>query len=255
MSEKLYLPVSLLLSALMLSGTIFFATGQVTLGLANLNIAVPTTGTTGNTGNTGGTVAQPVAPAPTPTVTPPAAAAPVNMGTIIEGARVVFGPENAKVTIVEYSDFECPFCSRVEPTLAALKTKYGDQVRLLYKHFPLSFHPNARPAAIAAECAYEQGADKFAPYHAKLFANQTALTTANLKQFAVDIGLNAEQFNQCFDTSKTAAIVDAHTTEGSQYGVSGTPTFFIGTAQTGVKLVGAQPPTAFEAEIDRVLAS
>lgn len=123
------------------------------------------------------------------------------------------------------------------------------KVRIVYRDFPLSFHPNAQKAAEAAECSGKQ--NKYWEMHDKLFENNTALGVANLKQYAVDIGLNAEQFNSCLDNGETAAEVRADFSDGSAAGVSGTPTFFI----NGQKIVGAQPYSAFKAALDAALES
>ncbi len=242
MSEKLYLPISVLFAALIISGTIFFVGADISTKFSGLAVA-PTTGGTVVNNPTGGTVqAQ-----PNPIVQQPNPEAPVDMVKLLDGAHVISGNENSKVTIVEFSDFECPFCGRVNPTIQSLIQEYGDNLRVAYKHFPLSFHPNAEPAANASECAAEQG--KFKEYHDVLFVNQTALSTSDLKKYAVDIGLNAEQFNGCLDSSKYASKVSAQFSEGSQVGVSGTPTFFI----NGTRLVGAQPLSNFKAVIDPLM--
>ncbi len=240
LSEKLYLPISVLLSALIISGTVFFVGASINDNLTGLSVlqAAPT-GNTGNTGNTAPPANNPITPPPE---------GKVSMAPLLEGARLVYGKENAKVKIVEFSDFECPFCGRALPTITALVQKYGDDVAVYYRHFPLSFHPNARPAALAAECAAEQG--KFTEFHDKLFANQQALSNADLKKYAGDLGLDTAKFNQCLDSSQYASKVDSDFSLGSQTGVSGTPTFFI----NGAKLVGAQPQASFEPIIDAELA-
>lgn len=241
MTEKLYMPVSLLLSALILSGTIFFVGADMSKNMTGLAVAINSAPSA--PANNGGTInTAPTQPAPTQP-----SGAPVDRARLEAGGNVLQEGSNAPVTIVEYSDFECPFCGRAAPTVNGVLQKYGNKIKLVYKHFPLSFHPNAKPAALASECAAEQG--KFGEYHDKLFENQTALSAANLKQYAVDLGLNVEQFNQCLDTAEYSSKVDAQFAEGSQFGVSGTPTFFI----NGQKLVGAQPTESFEAVIDPLL--
>lgn len=154
-----------------------------------------------------------------------------------------FGPENAEVTIVEYSDFQCPYCTRVVPTINQIKEKYGDRVKIVFKDFPLSSHPYAQKAAEAAQCAHEQG--RFWEYHDTLFANQGSLGIASLKQYASGLGLDTEQFNSCLNSGKYAAEVQEDFSDGRAAGVSGTPTFFI----NGKKLVGAQPFSVFESAI------
>lgn len=244
MSEKLYLPVSILLSSLIIAGAVFMVGADIGNKVSGLTIAAPSGGT-GNTGTTTGS--NPTGGTIQTNPTPPAAA--VDMEALLEDSHVIYGdPVTAKVKIVEFSDFECPFCGSAAPTVKAITEKYGEDVSVSYAHFPLSFHPSARPAALASECAAEQG--KFPQYHDKLFANQQSLSTASLKQYAVDLGLNAEQFNGCLDSQKYGSEVDADFALGSQSGVSGTPTFFI----NGQKLVGAQPQANFEAVIDGLLS-
>ncbi len=159
-----------------------------------------------------------------------------------------FGPPNAKVTIVEFSDFQCPYCKMFKDnTLAQLKQAYGDRVRFVFRDFPLdSIHPYARQAAEAAQCAHEQG--KFWEYHDVLFANQQALTIPDLKRYAQQLGLDTRRFNDCVDSHKYQASVEADVQEGNRLHVSGTPTFFI----NGQALVGAQPFEAFRSAINEV---
>lgn len=158
------------------------------------------------------------------------------------------GPANAPVTIVEYSDFQCPFCQRVVPTLKRVKETYGDRVRIVWKDFPLtSIHPEAFKAAEAGHCAREQG--KFWEYHDRLFANQQALQTDALKKHATDAGLDATRFNTCMDTAKYADRVQAAMGVGAGLGVSSTPTVFI----NGRSVAGAQPYETFATIIDEEL--
>ncbi|ETX05902.1 MAG: hypothetical protein ETSY2_20275 [Candidatus Entotheonella gemina] len=116
----------------------------------------------------------------------------------------VLGATDAKVTIIEFSDFECPYCRRVQPTLKRLLKEYEGQVRLVFRDFPLSFHKNAQKAAEAAQCAGDQ--EKFWPYHDKLF-EQTALSPSDLKKYAGELELNMDTFNTCLDTGKYAQEV------------------------------------------------
>jgi protein-disulfide isomerase len=155
-----------------------------------------------------------------------------------------FGPKDAKVTIVEWSDFECPFCGRVGPTLKQIKETYPKDVRVVFRHQPLSFHPNAKPAAEASMAAHEQG--KFWEYHDKLFANQRALDRASLERYAQEIGLNVGQFKAALDSGKYSAKVQADASAGAAVGANGTPTFFI----NGREFVGAQPFDNFKKIID-----
>jgi protein-disulfide isomerase len=154
------------------------------------------------------------------------------------------GPADAPIEVVEFSDFQCPFCQRVGPAVTQMLQTYGDRIRLVYREYPLPNHPNARPASEAGLCANEQG--KFWPYHDKLFANQQRLGAGDLRQYAVDLGLDAKRFNACLDSHKNAALVEADIAAGNAAGMNGTPAFFI----NGRMLSGAQPFDAFKAIID-----
>jgi protein-disulfide isomerase len=158
-----------------------------------------------------------------------------------------FGPENAPVTIIEFSDFQCPYCARVLPTLQAIRERYGEKVRVVYRDYPLDFHKEAQKAAEAAQCAGEQ--DRFWDYHDRLFANQQALRVDQLKAHALNLGLDGDAFAACLDSGKFASEVQADFRDGSQAGVSGTPAFFI----NGRFLNGAQPLEAFLSVIDQEL--
>jgi protein-disulfide isomerase len=157
------------------------------------------------------------------------------------------GPAKAKVTIVEFSEFQCPFCSRVNPTLKQVQEKYGKDVRIVFKHNPLSFHKEAPLASEAALAAGEQG--KFWEMHDLLFANQRALTRPDLEKYAQELGLNMDKFKQALDTNKFKAQVDADVEAARAVGASGTPTFFI----NGKKLRGAQPFESFDRMIEEAL--
>jgi protein-disulfide isomerase len=157
------------------------------------------------------------------------------------------GSANAPIEMIEFSDFQCPFCLRADPTVRQVLSTYGDRIRFVYRHYPLPNHPNARPAAEAAACAGEQG--KFWAYHDHLFANPTKLSDADLKQSAAELGLNAAQFNACIDTHKLKAQVDADIKDGEAAGVNGTPAFFI----NGRLISGAQPYDVFKKTIDEEL--
>ncbi|MFY0575369.1 DsbA family protein [Cystobacter fuscus] len=155
-----------------------------------------------------------------------------------------FGPKDAKVTIVEWSDFECPFCGRVGPTLKQIKETYPKDVRVVFRHQPLPFHPNAKPAAEAAMAAHEQG--KFWEYHDKLFANQRALDRASLEKYAQEVGLDMGKFKSALESGKFRGKVEADSSAGAAVGANGTPTFFV----NGREFVGAQPFESFKKIID-----
>jgi protein-disulfide isomerase len=163
------------------------------------------------------------------------------------GNAPVRGPKNAPVTIVAYSDFECPFCSRVVPTLKQLEEEYKGKIRVAFKHQPLNFHANAKPAAMASMAAHEQG--KFWEYHDKLFANQRALDRVSLERYAEELKLDMGKFKAAMDSNKYDAQISADMAEATRVGVNGTPSFFI----NGRSLVGAQPVDAFKRVIDEEL--
>jgi protein-disulfide isomerase len=158
------------------------------------------------------------------------------------------GPADAKITIVEFSDFECPFCSKAEESVTEVEQKFAGKVRVVYRHFPLSFHSHAQKAAEAAACAEEQG--KFWEMHKQLFANQRSLEVADLKSHAAAVGLDAAKFAECLDGSKTKDKVEADAKAGAEAGVNGTPAFFI----NGKVISGALPFSEFEKVINAELA-
>jgi protein-disulfide isomerase len=159
------------------------------------------------------------------------------------------GAASAPVTLVEFSDFQCPFCQRVAPTLKQVKEKYGDKVRVVWKDFPLTqIHPQAFKASEAAHCAADQG--KFWEYHDRLFANQQSLQPNDLKKHATDLGLDGTAFAACLDSSKYGERVRDGVAEGSRLGVNSTPTIYI----NGRVLSGAQPYETFVSVIDEELS-
>jgi protein-disulfide isomerase len=157
------------------------------------------------------------------------------------------GSSSAPVEMIEFSDFQCPFCLRAHATVDQVLQTYGDRIRFVYRHYPLPGHPNARPAAEASACAAEQG--KFWPYHDRLFAQPSKLSDADLKQHAAQLGLDTAKFNACVDSRKYSAQVEADVRDGNAAGVNGTPAFFI----NGRMLSGAQPFDAFKRIIDEEL--
>jgi protein-disulfide isomerase len=154
------------------------------------------------------------------------------------------GPANAPVTIVEFSDFQCPFCSRLIPSIQEVEKKYGDKVRLVFRQYPLPMHPNAQKAAEASLCANDQG--KFWQLHDAMFSNQNALGVDQLKAKAAELGLNADKFNKCLDSGEKVAIVQADQKDGQAAGVNGTPAIFI----NGRFLNGAVPVDQITTVID-----
>ena len=159
------------------------------------------------------------------------------------------GPEDAPVTIVEFSDYQCPYCQRAEPIIAEVLARYGDRVRFVYKHFPLdSIHPRARPASEAAGCAGDQ--DQFWAYHDKLFHPTQGLDDAAFEAYAAELKLDMDAFKTCLAERRHASQVSQDFADGQAAGVNSTPTFFI----NGIKLKGAQPVSEFQRVIDRELA-
>jgi protein-disulfide isomerase len=161
--------------------------------------------------------------------------------------RPARGPDAAPVTIIEFSDYECPFCKRAEPTVKKVLDTYGDKVRLVYRHYPLEFHATARPAAEASACAAAQG--KFWEYHDKLFASAD-LSDATLKKLAGEVGLDQAKFDECFAKKQFKADIDKDVADASSVGVTGTPAFFI----NGRMISGAQPFEKFKEIIDDELS-
>ncbi|MDX1500961.1 MAG: thioredoxin domain-containing protein [Thermoanaerobaculia bacterium] len=160
------------------------------------------------------------------------------------------GPEDAPVTIIEFSDFECPYCSRLAPTLDRVREEYGEKVRLVFRQFPLhNIHPNAQKAAEASLCAHEQG--RFWEMHDTMFREQRALGVEQLKQKAARLELDTESFNECLDSNRYAEKVDLDLQAGVAAGVTGTPAMFI----NGRFLGGAQPFEAIAEVIDEELAA
>jgi protein-disulfide isomerase len=159
------------------------------------------------------------------------------------------GDASAPVTIVEFSDFQCPFCQRLVPTLAQIRELYGNNVRVVWKDFPLTqIHSGAFKAAEAAHCAGEQG--RYWDYSNRLFANQQALQVSDLKSYAAALGLDAAKFGECLDTSRYAQRVRAGIEQGTQLGVSSTPTIYI----NGRAFSGAQPFEVLASVIDEELS-
>jgi protein-disulfide isomerase len=163
------------------------------------------------------------------------------------GNSPVLGNPNALVTIIEFSDFQCPYCKRVEPTLKAVREKYGDKVRLVWKNEPLPFHPRAEPAAeLAMEGQAEKGNKGFWDLHDRLFESQPKIEDADLDKIAQDAGLDLGKVKEARTNHKYKPLIDADNDLADDMQASGTPHFFV----NGRRLVGAQPPEKFNAIID-----
>lgn len=187
----------------------------------------------------------PPPPPPSNAVVPQQASA---LQISVEG-RPYLGPEEASVTIVEFTDYQCPFCSRhFRETFGQLIQEYEGRVKYVVRNYPIAtIHPFAQKAAEAAECAYDQ--DKFWEYHDLLFENQQSLDTESLKAYAAELDLETGSFDTCLDSDAKAQLVLQDFQDGQSYGVTGTPTFFI----NGQRLVGAQPFASFKTVIDAAI--
>jgi len=234
MMQKFALPVAIIVAALVLSTSVFMAADNVTAELKTLEAKI--NGTT-------------VVPTVTPTATVTATPTPV-VNISISG-RPIEGNASAKVTIVAFSDFQCPYCSSAHTTMKQILGNYSGKVRYVHFNFPLSFHQYAEKAAEAFECAAAQDSVKAYKLHDMMYENQAAIDVTNLKQYAVTVGLNATAFNTCLDSGATASSIATQQNYGSSLGVSGTPSFFI----NGKLLVGAQPYATFKQAVDQALAA
>ncbi|MBT4121813.1 DsbA family protein [bacterium] len=170
---------------------------------------------------------------------------------VINSGDHILGDPNAPVKIVEFSDFECPFCSRHHPTLKQVMQEYGDQVAWVYKHFPLdSIHKEARPAAEASECVADQlGEEGFWNFTDTMFANQRSLGSSYYKEVASELGADLDEFNNCVSTGKFADKVEDDYQQGLNLGVTGTPGNFI----NGIEVKGAIPFATLKQIIDSEL--
>ncbi len=184
-----------------------------------------------------------------------AAARNVELATLAEDVPFK-GAADAPVTIIEFSDFQCPYCSKAADTVAQILAKYPNDVKFVFQHFPLNFHPWAKPAAIASECAATQNKDAFWSLHDNYFKDQKALNVGNViaksKEYLAGSSVDMEKWSNCADNKESeeykaaSAAVDAAMATGQKHGVSGTPGFFV----NGKFLNGAQPLSAFEPLIE-----
>jgi len=163
------------------------------------------------------------------------------------GEAPVRGPEKASVTLIEFSDYECPFCGRARPTINQILETYPNDIRYYFVDFPLSFHRNAFLAHEAAHCAGDQG--KYWELNRKLFENQRALGENDIKKYANDLQIDMNAFQQCLATHKYKSLIEQNIEKGQMSGVSGTPAFFI----NGIMLSGARPFQSFKEVIDEEL--
>ena len=167
------------------------------------------------------------------------------------GSAPRFGGDNAKVQIVEFSDFQCPYCARGADVVHELKAKYGNKINIAFKEFPLPMHHDARPAAEASLCVNEQGGDKFWKFHDLAFKAQDKLDAAGLAKLAKQAGVDEKKFADCVAAKKFAPAVDADVAYGEKIGVRSTPTFFV----NGQLIAGAVPIDQFSEVIDDEMAN
>lgn len=167
---------------------------------------------------------------------------------LASGSTLTFGPKDAPVTVVEFSDFQCPYCSRAADAVDAIKKKYPDNVRVVFRQFPLGFHKEAHLAAQASAAAGAQG--KFWQYHDLLFKNQKALSRPDLEKYAKEVGLNMKQFNKALDDGTYKASVDADMALGEEVHVRGTPTMFV----NGQRVANPTDTAMISTAIDGALA-
>ena len=243
------LPAAILIGAVLISGSIFYSTKQfITKGSGLTQLA-------------GYQQQAPNAPSAAAQTPPTDGSAQVSVDD-----DPVMGSKNAPLTIIEFSDYECPFCKRsFSDVIPNLKKDYIDtgKVKFVYRDLPLAFHQNAHKEAQAAECARTQGGDSaYFKYHDQIFtkttSNGTGIALDQLPVIAKDLGLNVSQFQQCLDSEKYKAEVDKDIADATAAGASGTPTWFIGKTTAngtieGARIVGAQPYTAFKTIIDQQL--
>jgi protein-disulfide isomerase len=170
--------------------------------------------------------------------------------TVDEGGNPAIGPQGAPVTIIEFSDYQCPYCRQwYSEVYQRLLQNYPDKIRFVYRDFPLSsIHPDAAAAAEAANCAGEQG--RYYDYHDELFGGELGLGAQAYVQYAKELGMDLAKFNDCMSTHRFKGEVDADTQYAENLGVRSTPTFFI----NGVAIIGAQPYEAFQQVIDQELS-
>jgi len=166
---------------------------------------------------------------------------------LTQGAKTAFGPTDAKVVIVEFSDFQCPFCSRAANAVHSLKQKYGDKIHFVFRQFPLSFHENAHISAEASMFAAEHG--KFWEFHDKLFENQKKLDRPSLEGYAKELGLDVAKLKKALDDKTYAAAVDAEMKLGEEVAVDGTPTMFL----NGKRVSNPTDVDAISKEIEEAL--
>jgi protein-disulfide isomerase len=226
--KEFFIPGSILLAALFIGGSILYTGGVISGGSVSERRAVTIDQPSGAVDNNGSEVT-----------------------FVIEEGDHVRGNLQADITLVEFSDFECPFCSRFHPTAQQALTEYGNDIRWVYKHFPLdSIHPQARPASEASECVWEQKGDAgFWEFADAMFENQGLLSSSYYVAVATDIGVNVSQFENCVSQRTYQDKVEQQYQQGLQAGVAGTPGSFV----NGIPVRGAVPYEQLQSIIESQL--
>lgn len=166
-------------------------------------------------------------------------------------ASPIWGDKNSNVAVVIFSDFQCPYCGKAnDKVVKELKKKYGKKIKVVFKHFPLSIHPDAKPASMASMCVHEQNPDKFWAYHDMLFANRNNLAEKDLIAYGKKVGVDMAKFEECVKSKKYEAMVQADFEEGARLGVNSTPSFFV----SNQPILGARSIEEFNEIIDEELA-
>ncbi len=253
-----FLAISIFVSAVIIAGSIIWAVRSFQNYISNFSRSIFQPVPTAQRPQPPGAQqpgAQPIGQQNQPPAQPPEDTVDLSQVDQVPQYRIKGNPK-AKVTIIEYSDFQCPFCARfTQTTLQQITQEYGDKVKIVFKHMPLPFHQYAQKAGEAAECAGKIGGAKaFWAMHDKLFYEGQPtgrLDIASIKKFSKDIGLDEKRFSQCLESGETAEIVQKDFLEAQRVGVRGTPTFFINNRV----IRGALPFQAFKEVIDRELGS
>jgi protein-disulfide isomerase len=233
-SNQNFLAISILIAAFLISGSILYSKNGSSNQARNANQNNPQLAKIGGGPNEN----------PNPSS--------ANLSDVLKITKddVILGDPKAPVTIIEYSDYQCPFCKRFfDETELQLRKEYIEtgKVKMIYRDFPLPGHPYAMPAAEAANCAKDQG--KFWAYHDLIFKNQNNLATIDYLKLAEELKMNVSEFKNCLDSKKYTQKIQNDYNLGSKIGVDGTPTFFV----NGKQIVGAQPYYAFKSVIDQEL--
>ncbi|VVC00222.1 Thioredoxin [uncultured archaeon] len=210
--------IAIILAALLVSATVWIAGSNLEKAIGNIKIAAPS--------GTGTGTQQPTQPANNTQPSPPTQPAAPKALSLDYSTAYFEGPANADLVMVEYSDFQCPYCGAVAPTISQVQAAYPN-MKLVFRHFPLSFHPYAEKAAEAAECAGAQGQANFWKMHDAMFADQNKLAVSDLKAYAANFSLNTTAFNSCLDNGDMASKIAAEEAEGQSVGIGGTPGFMV----------------------------